>query len=128
MWRIGTGSECPVTSTNAVFRGRDPFSFSSWVLSLARLSERGVEGDGESSLGVVSVGKGSGSTGVDGPFPDHQLLSLPDEDSRRTSLHSSKLHQASENKIMLLNLLNHLIDDFLIGRALDHFCRFGSVT
>ena len=44
---------------------------------MARLAERGVVGEevdeSSPSLGMVSVGKRRGSTGVDGPFPIRQL-------------------------------------------------------
>lgn len=57
---MGTGFECPVTSTRAVFRGNDVFRRSSWVLNLASAEDNGVEGVSEEGSG--SVGSGNGST------------------------------------------------------------------
>jgi hypothetical protein len=53
-----------------VFRGSDELSFSSWALREARADDKRLVGV-MSSAGTESVGRGSGSTGADGPFPTH---------------------------------------------------------
>jgi hypothetical protein len=62
---------------------------------------------------------------------DHSLLISfysTYQGSIHTSLQGSEVHETSENKVMLLNLFNHWINNFLVGRAFDYFSRFGPIA
>jgi len=89
-----------------VFRGKEELSFSSWAFKVVRANERGEGGGGVESPFSEVPGTGSGSTGAEGPFPIYQLDS-ENRISTRTSLQGSKIHETSENKIMLLNLFDY---------------------